>query len=189
MDIEGKFEVTLWRQQWRHHSVKYFFCHDLGRSGHIWRQVEFVFNNLTFFKWLSIWGCDNFFNSAGSLIYQQNSHENFRNLWYFMDAIISIYIISKFWYILRPYDIISTAMNTNLCKCSHNPTIHPHSKYSDAIFVRFWGHSLTSSKIVHWSNWRCVWYLNTLKIPSILRLNCLNCTHKLHFGCNCHFIT
>ena len=39
MNIERNFEATLWRHRWRHHHKK-LFRHNLGRSFHIWGQIE-----------------------------------------------------------------------------------------------------------------------------------------------------
>ena len=41
---KADFDVTLWRHRWRHHHKKYFFLHNLGRSFHIWGQIEALFN-------------------------------------------------------------------------------------------------------------------------------------------------
>ena len=41
---------------------KLFFWHNLGRSFHIWCQIEAVFNISKFSKWPPFWACDKLFN-------------------------------------------------------------------------------------------------------------------------------
>ena len=55
MNIEGNFQVILWRHWWCHQN-KYLFGHILGRYSHIWCQIKTVFHNLAFSKWLPFWG-------------------------------------------------------------------------------------------------------------------------------------
>ena len=43
MNMERNFEATLWYHRWRHHHKKNLW-HNLGRSIHIWGQIEVVFN-------------------------------------------------------------------------------------------------------------------------------------------------
>ena len=47
MNIERKFEAPLWLHRWRHHPN--FFLRNLGRSLHIWGQIEAAFNISIFF--------------------------------------------------------------------------------------------------------------------------------------------
>ena len=59
MNIERNFEATLWRHRWRHHHKKLFW-HNLGRSFHIWGQIEAVFNVSKFSKWTPFWARQTF---------------------------------------------------------------------------------------------------------------------------------
>ena len=60
--------------------VKNTFLYNLGRSFHIWGQIEAVFDVSKFSKWPPFWGRDKLFtgSNTGSWIYQQDSHERFR---------------------------------------------------------------------------------------------------------------
>ena len=41
--------------------MKYFFLHNLGRSLHIWGQIEAVFNIFKYSKWPPFWARDKLF--------------------------------------------------------------------------------------------------------------------------------
>ena len=41
--------------------MKILFWHNLGRSFHIWGQIEAVFNIKNFSKWQPFWACDKLF--------------------------------------------------------------------------------------------------------------------------------
>ena len=72
-------EASLWRHRWRYPHEKYFL-YTLGRSFHIWGQIEAVFDISKFSKWPPFWGRDKLFtgSNTGSWIYQQDRHERFR---------------------------------------------------------------------------------------------------------------
>ena len=61
MNIESNFDATLWRHRWRHHH-KNLFWHNLGRSFHIWGQIEAVFNISNFLKWPPFWARQTFYH-------------------------------------------------------------------------------------------------------------------------------
>ena len=61
MNIDGNFEATLWRHGWCHHHGKNVFWHNLGRSFHIWGQIEAVFDISKFSKWPPFWARDKLF--------------------------------------------------------------------------------------------------------------------------------
>ena len=56
--------------------MKILFLHNLGRSFHIWGQMEAVFNISKFSKWPPFWARDNVFTggNTGIWIYQNDSH-------------------------------------------------------------------------------------------------------------------
>ena len=70
-------------------SWKYFFWHNLGRSFHIWDQIEAVFNisNGRYFELAT-----NFFTGSytGNWIDQKDSHEHFRHFEPLIDALAQI---------------------------------------------------------------------------------------------------
>ena len=80
-----------WRHRWRHHHIKLYW-HNLGRSFHIWGQIEAVFNISNFFKMAAILSPTNFFTGSytGSWIYQKDSHEHFRHFEILIDAVTQI---------------------------------------------------------------------------------------------------
>ena len=67
MNIEGNFQVTLWRHPWCHHNEICFFWHNFGRFSHSWYQTEVVFNILIFPKWLPFWGRKKLFGGEGGV--------------------------------------------------------------------------------------------------------------------------
>ena len=114
----------------------------MGRSFHIWDQMEAVFNISKFSKWPPFWARQTFFTVSytGSWIFQKDSHEHFRHFELFIDAVIQIlmrYINVKIWLLLWPGDVINDVMNIYLYDCSHNLMIHMHRKFNDDIFARF----------------------------------------------------
>ena len=72
--------------------LKILFWHNLGRSYHIWGQLEAVFNISKFSKWPLFWARDNFFTGSytGSWIDQIDSHEHFRHFELLIDALAQI---------------------------------------------------------------------------------------------------
>ena len=72
--------------------MKILFWHDMGRSFHIWGQIEAVFNISKFSKWPLFWARDKIFTGSytGSWIYQKDSHEHFRHFELLIDALAQI---------------------------------------------------------------------------------------------------
>ena len=73
-------------------SWKYFFLHNLGRSYHIWGQIEAVLNISKFSKWPLFWARDKLFTGSytGSWIDQKDSHEHFQHFELLIDALAQI---------------------------------------------------------------------------------------------------
>ena len=71
---------------------KILFLHNLGRSFHIWGQIEGVSNISKFSKWPQFWALDKLFTGSytGSRIYQKYSHEHFRHFELLIDAVTQI---------------------------------------------------------------------------------------------------
>ena len=74
------------------HHENTFFWHNLGRSFHIWGQIEAVFNISKFSKWPLFWARDKLFAGSytGSWIDLKDSHENFRHFELLIDALTQI---------------------------------------------------------------------------------------------------
>ena len=93
INIERKFEATLWRHRWRHHH-KNFFWHNLGRSFHIWGEVKLKLCLIfKIFKTAAILSSrQTFFTGSytGSWIYQKDSHEHFRHFELLIDALAQL---------------------------------------------------------------------------------------------------
>ena len=73
--------------------MKILFLYNLGRSFHIWGQIEAVFNISKFSKWPPFWARDKLFltgNDTGSWTYQRNCHEHFRHFELLIDAVDQI---------------------------------------------------------------------------------------------------
>ena len=141
MNIERNFEATLWRHRWGHHHKKNLFWHNLGRSFHIWGQIEAVFNISKFSKWPPFWARQTFLTGSytGSWIYQKDSHEHFRHFEDLIDAVTQIlrrYINFKIWPILWPGDVINEVVNIYLYNHSSNLMIHMQRNFNDDIFAR-----------------------------------------------------
>ena len=69
-----------------------FLWHNLGRSFHIWGQIEAVINISKFSKWPLFRAREHFFTGsyAGSWIYQTDSHEHFQHFELLVDAVAQI---------------------------------------------------------------------------------------------------
>ena len=122
-------------------SWKYFFWHNLGRSFHIWSQIEAVLNISKFLKWPPFWARQTFFTGSytGNWIYQNDSHEHFRHFELLIDAVTQILTEIydfKIWHILWPGDVINEVRNIYLYNCSYNLMIHMHRKFNYDIFSR-----------------------------------------------------
>ena len=143
MNIEGNFQVTLWRHWWCHHD-KYLFGHNLGRYSHIWCQIETVFHILAFSKWLPFWGRAKVFflpwvipevDYASQIVITVN---DILSLWSMSKLKYSRrYGCMKFRLILGPVDDINEFMKMNSYKHSHNPMTHTYSKFNDNIVLFF----------------------------------------------------
>ena len=113
----------------------------MGRSFHIWGQIEAVFNISKFSKWPPFWARQTFFTGSytGSWIYQKDSHEHFRHFKLLIDAVTQIlteiYQFQNLTY-LWPGDVINEVVNIYLYSCSYNLMIHMHRKFNDDIFAR-----------------------------------------------------
>ena len=73
-------------------NMKILFWHNLGRSFHIWGQIEAAFNILNFSKCPPFWARHTLFTGyyTGSWIYQKDSHEHFRHFKFLIDAVAQI---------------------------------------------------------------------------------------------------
>ena len=93
MNIKRNFEATLWRHRWRHHH-KNFFWYDLGRSVHVWGQIDAVVNISKFSKWPPFWACDKMFYRKLYLKLNitppNDSHEHFRHFELLIGAVTQI---------------------------------------------------------------------------------------------------
>ena len=72
--------------------MKVLFWHNLGRSFHIWGQIEAVLNIQNFSKWPPFRALDNLFTRSyiGSWIIQKDSHEHFWHVELLIDALAQI---------------------------------------------------------------------------------------------------
>ena len=130
MNIEENFEATLWRHRWRHHHEKTFW-YDLGRSFHIWGQIEAVFN-------ISRFNISKYFKLFYWKLYRKLNIPERQPLafWALAQILTAIYQF-KIWPTLWPGDAINNIINMYLYKCSHNPMIPMHRKFNDDVFDRF----------------------------------------------------
>ena len=154
MDIERNFEATLWRHRWRLHHKKTYFWHKLGRSFHIWVQIEDVFNISKFSKWPPFWARDKIFlagSYTGSWKYQKNSHEDFRHFELLIDALTQIlteiYIDFKIWPTLWSCDVINGVMSAWNLTCT---TRHPQQCACKILFVWHQSFIVKSSGQTSW---------------------------------------
>ena len=155
MNIERNFEATLWRHPWRHHHKKNFFWHNLGRSFHIWGQIEAVFSISKFSKWPPFWARDKLFTGSytGSWIYQKYSHEHFRHFELLIDAVaqilteIGLYINFKIWPTLWSCDVINDVVSAWNITCT---TRHPQQCSCKIVFVRHQSFIVKSSGQTSW---------------------------------------
>ena len=72
--------------------MKILFWHNLGRSFHIWGQIEAVFNISKFSKWPLLWARDQLFYRKlyRKLNKQKDSHEHFRYFELLIDSLAQI---------------------------------------------------------------------------------------------------
>ena len=77
---------------------KYFFLHNLGRSFHIWCQIEVALNISKIFKMTKIWGEGNFFviSVTGSKVCYQEGQSNFLHFELLIDVLTEKLI--ELWY-------------------------------------------------------------------------------------------
>ena len=97
---------------------KYFFLHNLGRSFHIWWQIEVALNGLNFPKWLPDW-CQNNFWTRKDIKIMSGSWKMHNTKGYILSFWSTFYIKKlrsygnfKIWPIFGPDDVINDVINT-----------------------------------------------------------------------------
>ena len=143
MNIERNFQATLWRHRWRHHHKKLFW-HHLGRSFHIWGQIESVFNISKFSKWPPFWARQTFFKGSytGTEEYTRKIAMSISDIFELLiDAVTQIlteiyqfqnctYFVT-WWRHQWGREYLLTIYN-----CSYNLMIHMQRKFNEDIFAR-----------------------------------------------------
>ena len=97
---------------------KYFFLHNLGRSFHIWWQIEASLNGLNFPKLLPDW-CQNNFWTRKDIKIMSGSWKMHNTKGYILSFWSTFYLKNwrsfgnfKIWPIFRPDDVINDVTNT-----------------------------------------------------------------------------
>ena len=97
---------------------KYFFLHNLGRSFHIWWQIEAALNGLNFPKWLPDW-CQNNFWTSKHIQIMSGSWKMHNTKGYILSFWSTFYLKNwrsfdnfKIWPIFLPDDVINDVINT-----------------------------------------------------------------------------
>ena len=142
MNIEGNFEVSLWRHRRRHHHGKYVFYWHFQNDCH--------FEAIHFY-------CKRY----QKLDIPARQPWTFSTFWVFHRSCKQIsrdmgYVSSKFRFILGSDDVINDVMNTNSYRYNQNP-MH----WRDNIEGWLWAHPVTSS--VTSSQWKKYFFWHTLE--------------------------
>ena len=118
INIEGYFWGLPAMPSMTSASWKYFFLHNLGRSCHIWCQIEAALNGLNFPKWLPVWCPNNFWARKDiKIVYGSWKMHNTRG--YILSFWSTFYPTNwrsygnlKIWPILGPHHVIDGIINT-----------------------------------------------------------------------------
>ena len=116
-------------------SWKYFFWHNLGRSFHIWGQIEAVFNISKFSKWSPFWARDKLLSEVileGE--YTRKIAMNISDILSFWSTLKywRRYINLKIWPTFWPGDVIDDVMSAWNITCT---TRHPQQCTCKILFV------------------------------------------------------